>query len=153
MVEPGSKDWPPGEGMTEIQLWKPLAAVAVNGVIGIFFLLAFIPAVWALYERGYGRFSAMFYFAILPLLGLCLSAGVSAWLCWLGTSPRLQVGNGLPRTFLVSVFRIYRGARGGDLAFLLVPSFYDGFATAPLIERRLSDAGGDRRPAAVTHGA
>jgi hypothetical protein len=46
---------------TENRLWAPLTMTIVNAFIGVFFLLALVPAVFALDARGYGRFSAVIH--------------------------------------------------------------------------------------------
>lgn len=65
-------------------LWAAVVPVALNSVIGAFLLFGLVPDVVALYEQGYGRFSVLGLFVLLPLGLLVISTGVPIWLCWRG---------------------------------------------------------------------
>jgi hypothetical protein len=68
----------------DVRLRSVIPLIVANFVIGAFFLLLLAPLVLGLYERGYGRFSAVTEFIVLPSIGLVLSVGVPVWLCRLG---------------------------------------------------------------------
>lgn len=67
-----------------IGLWSVILPISINAAIGAFFLLACVPAVFALYWRGYGRVEAVVEFVILPTAGILLSVVAPAWLCRAG---------------------------------------------------------------------
>jgi hypothetical protein len=73
--------------MSRAGFWPMLAVTTVNAVFGAFFSLAMVPAVAALYERGYGRFSAVLFFVVMPVAGLVISTVTPAWLWWRGNAP------------------------------------------------------------------
>ena len=77
--------------MTAGTLGRGFAVGAVllsNSLIGRFFLVSLFPAVVSLYQRGYGRFSAVFGFILLPVCGLLVSVGWPIWFCWIGKTKR-----------------------------------------------------------------
>lgn len=68
----------------KISIWFIIPLIVANAAIWSFSLYGLVPTVIALYERGYGRFSAVFFFIILPAIGLVLSAAVPTLLSIVG---------------------------------------------------------------------
>jgi hypothetical protein len=73
--------------MSRAGFWPLLALTIANAVFGAFFSLAMVPAVEALYERGYGRLSAVVFFVVMPVAGFVISTVTPAWLWWRGNAP------------------------------------------------------------------
>lgn len=68
----------------KISIWFIIPLIVANAAIWSFCLYALVPTVIALYDRGYGRFSAVFFFVILPAIGFVLSAAVPTLLSIVG---------------------------------------------------------------------
>jgi hypothetical protein len=77
-------------------------ALALNALIGGFFLQGLIPGVIGIYQRGYGRFNAVIAYILVPAFLLLVTVGLPILLCLIGkTRAALIVGFGsLPLLWL-----------------------------------------------------
>jgi hypothetical protein len=81
--------------MTRSGFWPVVTVTTLNALLGTIMLLWLVPAVVGLYQRGYGDFSAVIYFVLVPAISLLLSTLVPIWLRWRRNNVIAAIGVGV----------------------------------------------------------